>query len=47
MTGGLAYELHGPVDDELEQMAGFWPDINKSRAEAKKLLQEAGAPIRY
>lgn len=28
---------------ELEQMAGFWPDINKSRAEAKKLLQEAGA----
>jgi peptide/nickel transport system substrate-binding protein len=28
---------------ELEQMAGFWPDINKSRAEAKKLLEEAGA----
>ena len=28
---------------ELEQMAGFWPDINKSRAEATKLLQEAGA----
>jgi len=28
---------------ELEQMAGFWPDINKSRAEAEKLLREAGA----
>jgi peptide/nickel transport system substrate-binding protein len=28
---------------ELEQIAGFWPDINKSRAEAKKLLKEAGA----
>ena len=28
---------------ELEQLAGFWPDIEKSRAEAKRLLQEAGA----
>jgi peptide/nickel transport system substrate-binding protein len=28
---------------ELEQIAGFWPDIDKSRAEAKRLLQEAGA----
>ena len=28
---------------ELEKIAGFWPDINKSRAEAKKLLKEAGA----
>jgi peptide/nickel transport system substrate-binding protein len=27
---------------ELEQMAGFWPDIEKSRAEARRLLQEAG-----
>ena len=25
--------------EELEQIAGYWPDINKSRAEAKKLLQ--------
>ena len=24
-------------------MAGFWPDIEKSRAEAKRLLKEAGA----
>jgi peptide/nickel transport system substrate-binding protein len=29
--------------DELSSMAGFWPDIEKSRAEAKKLLHEAGA----
>jgi peptide/nickel transport system substrate-binding protein len=29
--------------DELDQMAGFWPDIEKSRAEAKRLLKEAGA----
>ena len=24
-------------------MAGYWPDIEKSRAEAKRLLKEAGA----
>ena len=29
--------------EELEQIAGFWPDIDKSRAEAKRLLKEAGA----
>jgi peptide/nickel transport system substrate-binding protein len=29
--------------DELEQLAGYWPDIEKSRAEAKRLLKEAGA----
>jgi peptide/nickel transport system substrate-binding protein len=28
---------------ELEKLAGFWPDIDKSRAEAKRLLHEAGA----
>jgi peptide/nickel transport system substrate-binding protein len=27
---------------ELEQLAGYWPDIEKSRAEAKRLLKEAG-----
>jgi len=27
---------------ELEKMPGFWRDIEKSRAEAKRLLQEAG-----
>jgi peptide/nickel transport system substrate-binding protein len=29
--------------EELEKMAGYWPDIEKSRAEAKRLLKEAGA----
>ena len=29
--------------DELQQIAGFWPDIEKSRVEAKRLLKEAGA----
>jgi len=29
--------------EELEDLAGFWPDIEKSRAEAKRLLKEAGA----
>src|SRR5207249_4363972 len=29
--------------EELEQIPGFWPDIEKSRVEAKRLLKEAGA----
>jgi peptide/nickel transport system substrate-binding protein len=29
--------------EELEDLAGFSPDIDKSRAEAKRLLKEAGA----
>src|SRR5262249_23247722 len=29
--------------EELEQIAGYWPDIKKSREEAKRLLKEAGA----
>jgi peptide/nickel transport system substrate-binding protein len=29
--------------EELQQIAGFWPIIDKSRAEAKRLLNEAGA----
>jgi peptide/nickel transport system substrate-binding protein len=28
--------------EELQKLAGFWPDIEKSRAEAKRLLKEAG-----
>ena len=28
--------------EELENLAGFWPDIEKSRAEARRLLKEAG-----
>jgi peptide/nickel transport system substrate-binding protein len=29
--------------EQLEQLAGYWPDIEKSRAEARRLLKEAGA----
>jgi peptide/nickel transport system substrate-binding protein len=29
---------------DLEKLAGYWPDIKKSRAEAKRLLKEAGIP---
>jgi peptide/nickel transport system substrate-binding protein len=32
-----------PSKAEIEKIAGFWPDIEKSRAEARKLLREAGA----
>jgi peptide/nickel transport system substrate-binding protein len=30
--------------EELQKLAGYWPDINKSRAEARRLLKEAGVP---
>jgi peptide/nickel transport system substrate-binding protein len=29
--------------EELQQLAGYWPDIDASRAEARRLLKEAGA----
>jgi len=29
--------------EELQKIAGYWPDIEKSRTEAKRLLKEAGA----
>jgi peptide/nickel transport system substrate-binding protein len=32
-----------PSKAQLETLAGFWPDIEKSRAEARRLLKEAGA----
>lgn len=31
-----------PTKAELQKIAGFWPDIEKSRAEARRLLKEAG-----
>jgi len=30
--------------EELNKLAGYWPDIGKSRAEARRLLREAGVP---
>ncbi|MFV0297775.1 MAG: ABC transporter substrate-binding protein [Hyphomicrobiaceae bacterium] len=45
-VGGLVFPGHplGLSKAELEKVAGYWPDINKSRAEARRLLKEAGVP---
>jgi peptide/nickel transport system substrate-binding protein len=44
-VGGVAYPASSlaATKEELEKMAGFSPDIEKSRAEAVRLLKEAGA----
>src|SRR5712675_3135762 len=43
-VGGVAFPGSplAATKEELQQLAGFWPDIEKSRAEAKRLLKEAG-----
>jgi peptide/nickel transport system substrate-binding protein len=43
-VGGLVFPGSplAATKDELQKMAGFGPDIEKSRAEAKRLLKEAG-----
>ena len=45
-VGGVVFPGHplAAKKAELEKLAGYWPDINKSRAEAKRLLKEAGVP---
>ena len=44
-VGGIVFpgSSLAATQGELEQLAGYWPDIDKSRAEARRLLQEAGA----
>ena len=44
-VGGIVFPASplAATKEELEQLAGYWPDIEKSRAEAKRLLKEAGA----
>ena len=44
-VGGIAFPASplAATKEELEQIAGYWPDIEKSRAEARRLLKEAGA----
>jgi peptide/nickel transport system substrate-binding protein len=44
-VGGVAFPSASLAasKEELEKIAGYWPDIEKSRAEAKRLLKEAGA----
>jgi peptide/nickel transport system substrate-binding protein len=43
-VGGIVFpgSPMAATKEELQQMAGFWPDIEKSRAEAKRLLRESG-----
>src|SRR5262245_31176267 len=43
-VGGIVYPGSplAATKEELQQMPGYWPDIEKSRAEAKRLLKEAG-----
>jgi peptide/nickel transport system substrate-binding protein len=45
-AGGVVFPGHplAATKEELQEIAGYWPDIEKSRAEAKKLLKEAGVP---
>src|SRR5262245_9465322 len=44
-VGGIVFpgSSLAATKEELQQIAGYWPDIEKSRAEAKRLLKEAGA----
>jgi peptide/nickel transport system substrate-binding protein len=44
-VGGIVFPGSPLAADkaELQDIAGFWPDIEKSRAEARRLLHEAGA----
>ncbi|HEX3885172.1 MAG TPA: ABC transporter substrate-binding protein [Stellaceae bacterium] len=43
-VGGIVFPGSplAPTKAELQTIAGFWPDIEKSRAEARRLLKEAG-----
>jgi peptide/nickel transport system substrate-binding protein len=46
-VGGIAFPGSplAATKAELEQLAGYYPDINKSRAEARQLLKEAGVDL--
>ncbi len=43
-VGGVAFPSSplAATKEELQLLAGWWPDIEKSRAEARRLLKEAG-----
>ena len=43
-VGGVVFPGHplAATRNEIEKIAGYWPDLEKSRAEAKRLLNEAG-----
>jgi peptide/nickel transport system substrate-binding protein len=44
-VGGIVFPAShlAATREELEQLAGYWPDIEKSRTEARRLLKDAGA----
>ena len=44
-VGSIIFPTHplAPTQEQLHEVAGYWTDIEKSRAEAKRLLKEAGA----
>ena len=46
-VGGITYPGHAlsPTNEEMQQIAGWWPDLKKSRAEARRLLKESGADL--
>jgi len=43
-VGGVVFPKHplAATEEELSKIPGYWKDIDKSRAEAKRLLKEAG-----
>lgn len=43
-VGGIVFPGHplAATKEELEKIPGYWPDLKKSREEAKRLLKEAG-----
>ena len=45
-VGGIVFPGHplAATKEELQKLTGYWPDIEKSRAEARRLLKEAGVP---
>jgi peptide/nickel transport system substrate-binding protein len=48
-VGGIVFPGHplAATKKELEKIAGYWPDLKKSRIEARRLLREAGVPIGF
>jgi len=46
-VAGITFPGHplSPTNEELQQIAGWWPDIKKSRAEARRLLKESKADL--
>jgi peptide/nickel transport system substrate-binding protein len=45
-VGGIVFPGHqlAATKEELETIAGYWPDLEASRKEARRLLKEAGVP---